>query len=190
MPKKTPPTPMTAEQLHAFRSALLENAGSLVDDAQLLAAAGRYPRVLALSVLAIEETTKIDIVWALLMQLRQGTEPSWDALHSVGLNHKAKLMLGPMLAEGTAFVLSQDPPRKPDDEWLKDVFKKYSSPAENLDTKKQSALYVTLDAGTAVTPCNLVGKELALHVLTFAQDALNSAKKFSTLAEPLFKTPV
>ena len=55
MAQSPQPEPLTFEQLHSYASALLDNASSLVADAQLLADAGRYARAYALSVLAFEE---------------------------------------------------------------------------------------------------------------------------------------
>ena len=59
---------LTPEKAAEGINAIISNAHSLIDDAELLYEHGRYERAAALSILAVEEAGKVSIIRSILME--------------------------------------------------------------------------------------------------------------------------
>lgn len=84
---------MSVAELDELRAAVVENAISLIDDADLLYVNARYPRAYALSVLAIEEVSKLPALISCLEQLANGAQPDWDDIDEFLNSHHGKLLM-------------------------------------------------------------------------------------------------
>ena len=125
---------MTLEQLDAYGMALVHNAESLIDDAEVLIAAARYARAYALCTLALEEGHKPPIAWFLMSQLIDGVQPDWALLDLVGASHTHKLRL----AVASHFAMSLMSPEwltKPDTSTLKAMVNKAEPYVRALNEK-------------------------------------------------------
>jgi len=83
---------LTIEELEAIRDLVLENAAGLIADAELLVRQQRFPRAFSLSVIAIEEASKLLILLECAETIATGGRPAWSELLSRLRNHHEKLM--------------------------------------------------------------------------------------------------
>jgi AbiV family abortive infection protein len=75
--KRAPDVLPTNEEIVSGIRKTFANAEALVEDAKALQAAGRYPRAIALAILAMEELGKLERFSALLMYAREGRLRDW-----------------------------------------------------------------------------------------------------------------
>jgi AbiV family abortive infection protein len=83
----------SASQLAELRREALRNAQEVVRDAELLFEHQRYPRVMSLSILAVEECAKIPIIVAVQELLSRNQTVDWMTFARRFRNHGPKLDL-------------------------------------------------------------------------------------------------
>src|SRR5262245_18076649 len=83
---------LSLADIAALRAKLLKNGESLIADADLLFKSRRYPRAFALSVIAIEEVSKIPYLLECAEKILLGRPPHWPDVHRFLNSHQEKLM--------------------------------------------------------------------------------------------------
>jgi AbiV family abortive infection protein len=149
----TRPLP-SQEDLVSLAEAALSNAAALLDDAVLLAEAGRFPRAYALATLACEEAGKSDHCLH-AMQDPFSPEWFWECFN----NHHEKL--GAVLSHS---ILASDDPIAPGP-WLSGRVRDDSRTAH---IRKLRGLYVDFREGTMQIP-EEIGQQEALDMISAAE---------------------
>lgn len=173
---------LTVDQLTASRAAVLRNAESLLDDAQLLLDSGRYPRALSLAVLAFEECAKVAfLAWTADKHLT-GVEIDWKDFHRRIRSHNDKLMF-------VAFmhcIVSTNPPGPLDPSGEYEYLTISKRVATALKDWKQRGLYAEVFKGASRTPDESISEDVAR---TFVQVMRNRIEAFRR-AEELEDVPM
>lgn len=154
---------MTVSQINALRQGLIENAISLIADADLLYVNGRLARAYSVAILATEEMSKIPALIPCIQELDKGAQPNWDDLAQFLTSHRAKLMMNDLYFAAQRSASGLDPTGSK--QWQEAV-----KAAKDRDTRKQSGFYVTVDAGVVTTPVVAVNKEHAKFALQLARN--------------------
>jgi AbiV family abortive infection protein len=149
MPPTYPPLPSRDDLLVLVRAALA-NAKDLLNDAQLLADAGRFPRSLALATLSWEELSKADLCVIAMVLPEVTSDYFWENFR----DHEGKL------ARVHAF------------EWV-DGFKALSKSTQNL---KERSLYVDFRRGKILLPTQVTEKA-ARKQIKAVREALDFAER-------------
>lgn len=157
---------MTVSQINALRQGLIENAISLIADADLLYVNGRLARAYSVAILATEEMSKIPALIACIEELDKGAQPNWDDLAQFLTSHRKKLMMNELYFATQRSASGLDPTGSK--QWQEAI-----KAAEDRDTRKQSGFYVTVDAGVVTTPAVAVNKEHAKFALQLARITFN-----------------
>ena len=163
---KPPAAPMTVSQINALREALIENAISLISDADLLYMNGRLARAYSVAILATEEMSKIPALIACLDELDKGTQPNWDDIAEFLTSHYGKLMMNELYFATQRSATGLDATGSK--QWQEAV-----KAAKDRNTRKQSGLYVAVDNGVVATPAAAVDKEHAKFALGLARITFN-----------------
>jgi AbiV family abortive infection protein len=165
--------PLTPEQASAGIGAALRNATALLEDAELLLNAGKWPRAASLAILAIEEAGKSSIIRALLLarsddELRQ----EWRAYR----RHTSKNFMASFLEHGRPGAKLEDlRPLMTDVEAHRDV-----------DDLKQLGFYSDcLAEDVWVVPDEIVGEETARALVATASLAVGPIEVPMTSTEEL-----
>jgi AbiV family abortive infection protein len=85
-PYEGPLSPKLAAEVSA---AALRNADRLIEDAQILLIAGRWPSAVSLAVLAIEEAAKADLVHRIVLAAEPDARKRLDAALKNHIRHPA-----------------------------------------------------------------------------------------------------
>lgn len=149
---------LTPEKAAEGISAIVSNAHSLIDDAELLYENGRYERATALSILAVEEAGKISIIRSILMEDDQKElSKEWKRFR----NHLDKNW-------GLAFFDSVQQGRKHFDE-LKSLLTDEKS-KKSFEYLKQLAFYTEFFKNKNwSSPDKVINKDLATTILKSAK---------------------
>jgi AbiV family abortive infection protein len=151
------------DDLRVLMQAALDNAKDLLNDAQLLADAGRFPRALALATLSWEELSKADLC-ALAMVLPEVTPGYfWEHFR----DHEGKL------ARVHAFATFMQPkPIGSVEDWAERV-KALSKATQDL---KERSLYVDCRRGRILFPSQ-ISERAARKQIKAVREALDFADK-------------
>jgi AbiV family abortive infection protein len=160
--------PMTILQLKALQDAVLENAKSLIADAEFLAENIRHERAFSLGVLACEELAKSPILSQAYLELAIGEPVDWHALGRFMRTHDQKLTLMALLDFITA-VQSRH---------MRTLFMQHRGgkivrrrPKE-INIAKQDGFYVDVnDDGTPKRPSETIRPKDVFEVLQLAHKA-------------------
>lgn len=166
--------PLTTAQASTGIQAALENARSLLSDAELLLSNERWPRAAALAILAVEEAGKIPLIRAILMDAK-GDElsGSWKAYRTHTKKNTLSI-LPELVAKGA---------RRLDD--FKSLYDETSEHPQLLDAVKQIALY-TDACGVChwSSPKAVIAPDFAKSLVRLAELLVGqSSHPFSTAAE-------
>ncbi|UII81514.1 AbiV family abortive infection protein [Flagellimonas sp. CMM7] len=137
----------------------IENADSLVKDAQLLFDNNRYERCVAIAILSIEEAGKSSIIRSMLLtDDKKELSNNWKRYRRHTEKNLAWIM-PELYAKGA---------RKIDD--LKWLYNKESSHGQTLDNLKQLSFYTDIFSSKKwSSPSNVIDKELAEQILKSAR---------------------
>ncbi|WP_052685535.1 AbiV family abortive infection protein [Lentzea aerocolonigenes] len=164
-----PAATLTRRQLVELAGAALTNSGLLLDDAQLLLTAGRWPRAYGLAVLAAEEFGKFMLCATATLTLDVADAASWSDFWKKFRSHQKKFVLwfgqyvdqqdwGPVGLAG-------------DEEWLR-AWDSRPHEARLHDLGKQSGLYVNFDAGSVHAPDEVVAEETAAKMFAMVASVI------------------
>jgi AbiV family abortive infection protein len=161
MAKDYPPLPPTDDLIALFHAAR-SNARDLLDDAEVLADRGRWPRACALATLGLEEMSKAQLclLAATLGQLPGEMTPRdfWAGFSS----HAQKLARSLAVA-----TLTQDEPLSP----FADQLELILADTRSASGQKLSALYVDYEDGQILLPIE-VGESAATDTIGKLRQAL------------------
>jgi len=148
------PRKLTLDQLIECRNKILANAQSLLEDANCLMKAQRYPRAFTLSHLASEEIAKLAILADPILRTLYEEPIQWDSFWKNWkkyCKHEAKLV---------ANAIS--------DYWMLPIHETYGKcPTEYTDRvqirngNKNMSLYVSFAEGKFIGPVDVITKEMA-----------------------------
>lgn len=159
---------LSLEEIELGRAKALANARALIQDAEILFKAGRYPRSLALSHLACEELGKVIMLASIGLQSRLG-QTNWNKFWRRFRSHneKNKNILGmdylwsPIRSDNSDI-----------DEYLKDITKRFSE----FEDLKLTALYTDYRQGTFYSPDEVIKHDIAHAVLELAKSRLRAVE--------------
>lgn len=160
--------PLTEQDITAARQAVLENARSLVSDAELLLDAGRFPRAFSLAVLACEEMAKLPMLARAQVELLLGHSTDWKRLGERLNDHRAKLGM-------MEFINGLLVPGEQSDEQLLEVARcagRKAEPVAALDRQKQDGFYVSLSGLGSRAPSDAIPEAKARGMVSSAMAAL------------------
>jgi len=155
---------MSEEQLALSRTLVRVNGRSLLDDAQLLLAAKRFPRAVALAILACEEFAKIPMFARAQASLANREPVDWERLAARLQDHREKLglldlfdkMMGPLPTEPVALS-----------ELLRSAGREGKF-ARDLQRLKLEAIYCTFERGFPILPAGFIDEGLATRYVQAA----------------------
>lgn len=159
---------LSLADIGALREKLLENSAALISDAELLLMNQRYARAFALSVIAIEEASKIPLLLECAEKIVAGQQPDWSEVHASLLSHHEKLM-----ANLLNFKKLQSPSRVPavgSADWQDAVAR-----VKEMNGFKQDGLYVSLGDAGAGAPTGKFDDVRTRMVLRLAQVSFNTS---------------
>lgn len=143
--------PLSVAQLAQVARKAMDNALDLIDDAELLLAAGRFPRALALAILAGEEFGKFMMAQSVVGDL-PGDDTLWREFWRRFTNHTEKAGN----ATGWAATLADD------QDFRRAYFENIEQHVEADQDAKFAGLYVDVRFdGTVVAPSEVIDRELA-----------------------------
>jgi AbiV family abortive infection protein len=150
------------------------NAQGLLDDAELLSAAGRYARAYALAALAVEEAGKAAALFTLALMPRQlraraplGRLLEWHQLKLVGGMLIAAVPFGPRTIAARLLAMPQAR--------VAEILDDAQALAQDLDYLKQRGLYADIDrSGQVQLPAQVVDADVPAQ-LDRARRAVSSA---------------
>lgn len=156
-----PAAALTRYQLVELARAALNNSGALLDDAQLLLVAGRWPRAYGIAVLAAEEFGKFMLCATTTLSLDSADAASWSNFWKKFRSHQKKFMLwfgqyvdqqnwGPVGSAG-------------DQEW-EQAWGSRPHQARLHDLGKQSGLYVNFETDSVQVPAEVIVEETAAQM--------------------------
>ncbi len=160
--------PLSLADIGAVRAKLLENSASLIGDADLLFRNERYARAFTLSVIAIEEASKIQYLLECSEKALAGESPDWSEVHRFLTSHHEKLM-----ASLINFKRLQSPskvPLKGSAPWDDAVAR-----VREMNGLKQDGLYVSAADAAPLAPDERFDRTRTAMVLELAQVSFNAA---------------
>lgn len=151
----------------------IENSQDLLSDALLLFENGRYPRAVALAILAIEEAAKPSIIRSIILE----NEPSqykkeWQRFRG-HTSKNASWILPQLISKGATRA-----------EEMKQIFDPNSQHTREIDNLKQLAFYT--DAYSSCkwsAPKATVSKELAVSIIKIAKGMVSNTHSIVTEQE-------
>lgn len=173
---------LTVEQIRVLSDYCLQNASELVSEAKLLFENKKYARSFFLSTIAIEETSKRDVLWEAI--LLGEDEKQWKRFWNKFRNHDVKLarMLQDYIT--TRSNRKENTPLEIVREYLTEM-KKAEGEAKEANLVKQWAMYVDVVDGKAVSPSQIIGRKAASKTLKLAQQHLEIHRRFKPTAQEL-----
>jgi len=170
------------EQISTLADCCLQNASELVEEARLLFMRKRYARALFLSVVALEETSKRDILWQAI--LIRDDEKEWKKFWEKLRSHKTKLAT--MLRDHISINDSMDKttPRERIHEYMKE-FVRVETDAGFIDLVKQWSLYVDMVDNKPILPSWKFNKEYVSKTIKLAEQHLEYHRRFKPTNEEL-----
>ena len=175
---------LIVEEIEKLSDYCLQNAGELIQEAGILLKHKRYARSYALSVVAMEEISKRELLWEAIWlgDDKQKWEEFWGKFKS----HRVKL--SQMLKNYIDITISKraDTPRKVLDDYLSKVAKskaKSQTEAYYFDRCKQRAFYVDAVAGKLIAPSQYIPRKTAQGMLKWAEHYLEIHRGFKPTRE-------
>lgn len=168
MPKPKNARSLSLADIAALRAKLIENSASLIGDAELLFRNQRYARAFALSVIAIEEASKIPYLLESAEKILAGQPPHWPEVHRFLNSHQEKLM-----ANLLNFKRVQSPskvPAKGTADW-EDALAR----VREMDGFKQDGFYVSVGDTGPGAPDEKFDNARTAMVLKLAQVSFNTS---------------
>lgn len=162
------PRSLSLADIAALRAKLLENSASLIGDAELLFASQRYARAFALSVIAMEEASKIPYLLECAEKIIGGEAPDWPGVHKFLNSHQQKLMANLM-----NFKRVQSPnkvPAKGTADWEDAVAR-----VREMDGFKQDGFYVSIEETGSRAPDEKFDDARTAMVLRLAKVSFNTS---------------
>jgi AbiV family abortive infection protein len=153
--------PLSIEQLKIARRKSLQNAGELINDAEILFKSKSWARTLFISQIAGEEIGKYLILTSAFVSLVAGDNVNWKKFWQRITSHQEKLQMATYLED---ILLGQDFPKK-----LVEYFEKLKEETKNLERFKQYALYCDFTTESPCCPSDLISKDIALNALKWAK---------------------
>jgi AbiV family abortive infection protein len=160
--------PLSLADIAALRGKLLDNSASLIADAELLLRNGRYARAFALSVIAIEEASKIPYLLECAEKIVAGQPPDWPDVHEFLRSHQQKLMANLMNFKRLQSLSKV--PAKGTAGWEDAVAR-----IREMDGFKQDGFYVSCGAIGSAVPDEKFDDVRAGMVLKLAQVSFNTS---------------
>lgn len=157
-------------QIDSLIDSLLDNAKTLIFEAETLNNVSAYARAFALAHLAREEISKCGILHAAGTRLLAGIEVDWKKTMRRLRDHKAKLELetvNQFLLMGAASKMGAIP----------DI-------VEHRNDRKNAAIYVGLVDGKAVLPSQVFTENQAVRTIELAKLALETEEKIRVTVGP------
>lgn len=178
----TPQPRLNVEQIKTLSEYCLKNASELVSEAQLLFENKKYARSFFLSVLALEETSKRDVLFEAVFLGEDDKE--WKSFWNRFRRHDVKLasMLKDYITirsnrkEHTPFEIVR--------EYLTKV-KMAGEDAKEVNLIKMWAIYADIFEGKPFGPSQVISKKLASTLLKKAQQHLDFHHSFKPTAQEL-----
>jgi len=135
-----------------------------------------------LSVLALEETSKRDILWQAIFLGED--EGKWKEFWNKFLNHDVKLttMLWDYIT--TRSSKEKNTPREILSEYLNEM-RRAKEEAREICSFKEWAVYVDVIDGQPIIPSQVIDREFALTMLKSAQKHLENHRKFKPTDEEI-----
>jgi AbiV family abortive infection protein len=165
--------PLNTRQAAAGIEAAVNNARALLNDAQMLFRAKRWPRAASLAVLAIEEAGKIPLIRELLVLPESEVKTAWRNYRS----HSEKNVLG---------AFAEHVESSPNIEDFRPLYDKDSDHPRVLDAVKQLGFYSDCLAQCHWSvPSEVVGEELAQSLLATAKALIPSGESAMQSASEL-----
>jgi AbiV family abortive infection protein len=166
---------LTIEQITNLSDYCLQNASELVEEAELLFSHKRYARSLFLSILALEETSKRDILWQAIFLGED--EGRWKKFWKKFLSHDVKLaaMLDDYIT--TRSSKEKNTPYEILSEYLNEM-RRAKEEAREICSFKEWAVYVDVIDGQPIMPSKVIDQKFALTMLESAQKHLENHRKF------------
>jgi len=173
---------LTIEQITNLSDYCLQNASELVEEARLLFSNKRYARALFLSILALEETSKRDILWQAIFLGED--EKQWKEFWNKFLSHDVKLATVLWDYITIRSNKEKNTPREILHEYLSEM-KKAEGEAKEISSFKEWAMYVDVIDGKPIIPSQVVDRGFALTMLKSAQKHLEHHRKFKPTAKEI-----
>jgi len=177
---------LSVEEIEKLSDYCLQNAGELIQEAGILLQHKRYARSYALSVVAMEEISKRELLWEAIWlgDDKQKWRKFWEKFKS----HRVKL--SQMLKNYIDITISKkaDTPRKVLDDYLSKMAKaqaKSQTEASYFDSSKQWALYVDSVEGKITVPSQYIPRKLAQGMLKWAEYYLEIHRRFKPTSEEI-----
>jgi AbiV family abortive infection protein len=159
---------LVLEQLAGGRLKALRNAEELLSDARSLSAEQRWPRVLLLSQIAVEEAGKYFYLLASCMMLADGSI-KWPRFWKAIRSHSDKTILFLLMEQ---MLLPGPGPLRRSQELQTD--------ARTLDRAKMWALYADYEQKEFFAPAEVIGESLAKQALDLAHNRVRLAREFES----------
>jgi AbiV family abortive infection protein len=168
MTKSKTPQSLSLVDIAELRAKLLENSASLIGDAELLFASQRYARAFALSVIAIEEASKIPYLLECAEKISGGQVPDWPEVHKFLNSHQQKLMAN--LMNFKRIQSKSRVPVKGTGDWEDAV-----SRVREMDRFKQHGFYVCIEDRGSSGPDEKFDEARTAMVLKLAKVSFNTS---------------
>jgi AbiV family abortive infection protein len=173
--------------------ATARNAQSLLQDAQLLAEAGRMARAYTLAVLAVEEAGKAAhlVLLTVMPEALRAQAPVGRMLEWHQLKHVEGLLLARLSygVPGPAAKLAAMPASE-----LAEVLSALDAPTDEADRLKRHGLYVDVDRGARIREPSEITESMVISQLVRARQAVSAAGELlepetqARLVDPLAAT--
>jgi AbiV family abortive infection protein len=165
---------LTLKQLDSGIDASISNAGSLIEEAQLLLKFGFHARAYTLSHIAREELSKVTMLYSSGLRMLAGHPVDWGKLHKRLRDHKSKLTSDALqLFVGTPGAATTLP------------LEKFMSGSSSRNEWKNESLYVALKGETFKTPSEMITFKKAERTIILAMFVLDDARRYVSIGGKL-----
>ena len=174
---------LSIEQIRVLSDYCLQNALELASEAKLLFENKKYARSFFLSLLALEETSKRDILWEAIF-LGEDDEKQWKSFWKKFRNHDVKIarMLKDYISIRSNW--KGNTPSDIFDKYFREM-KRAEGEAKEINLVKQSAMYVGIVGGEAVSPSQVISRKAASEALKLVQEHLEVHRSFKPTAQEM-----
>lgn len=155
---------LSIKQIEVGCAKILENAGELINDAEILLKKKKHARSYYLAHLACEEMAKIPMLIGAAVDLLSGRKLDWSELDRRLHSHTEKIM-GILVID---YFTDRNIDKDPDIEKLKKDLEKTKS----FKKLKERSLYTGLVSGSFKKPSEVIRPQLAANLLRLARERL------------------
>jgi AbiV family abortive infection protein len=173
---------LTIKQITVLSDYCLQNASALIEEARLLFSNKRYARAFFLSVLALEEASKRDILWQAIFLGED--EKQWKEFWNKFLNHDVKLTTALWDHMIVYSNKGKKTPREIIYEHLREM-RRLEGEAKEISSFKKWAMYVDVIDSQPIMPSQVVDRKFALTMLESAKKHLEHHRKFKPTAKEI-----